>query len=288
MDSFAKLGDLQNQQKTLEDWYGSMSEQLQQEQLRLTLKFNEMKMKLLEQKKMYLQASQECIDNLSIGSDIGSTRMRSPPSRIPQRISSPKTQKRQSISHEKDSLNGSGSEFESASASQSEYTDSSSCLGERTADISLLSSKGYTEKPRKVHRNSEHIDHSKSDGRSTRRKSAKTDLKKRYVKQHGGKGLNSDGVSDKETSARSLLYHMEKSKIDPSSAVVGKRSSLQGSSTPVGTKVIEKGLADKQTSARSLLNDLENEVRDSVSLPCVSNKCIHSLKRRDTMCILTG
>ena len=287
MDSFAKLGDLQNQQKTLEDWYGSMSEQLQQEQLRLTLKFNELKMKLLEQKKMYLQASQECIDNLSIGSDIGGTRMRSPPSRIPQRITSPKSQKRQSTSHEKDSVNGSGSEFESPSASQSEYTDSSSCLGERTADISLISSKGYTEKPRKVHRNSEQVDHSKSDGRSTRRKSAKADLKKRYAKQHGGKGLNSDGVSDKETSARSLLYHLEKSKIDPSSTGVG-RISLQGSSTPVGKTASEKGLSDKQTSARSLLNDLENEVRDSVSPPCVSDKCIHSLKHHDTTSILTG
>lgn len=258
MDSFSKLGDLQNQQKTLEDWYGSMSEQLQQEQLRLSLKFNEMKMKLLEQKKVYLQASQDCIDSLSLGSSTqipASTKIKSPPSRIPQRISSSKTQRRHStakpvqttVRRRTDreilqerygiSLHGSESEVESGSASmaESDNTDGSSaqdCIVERTRGISPVRPKVYIEKQRKIHRSMEHIDH-----KSSRRRSTKTDLKQRDAKG-----------CDAEVTANI------------------------SSSTPVRQELNVIYLKDKQTSARSLLVDMENAVRDPVCLLCETEK----------------
>ncbi len=65
VESFSKLEDLQNQQKNLENWYQQMSEQLQLEQCRLSEKYDDMRVKILQRKQYFLQTSQEYIKNLS-------------------------------------------------------------------------------------------------------------------------------------------------------------------------------------------------------------------------------
>ena len=68
VETFSKLEGLKNQEKMLEGWYGSMSDQLEQEQRKLTEKFNEMRMKILQQKQYYLKTSQEYINSISSSS----------------------------------------------------------------------------------------------------------------------------------------------------------------------------------------------------------------------------
>jgi len=70
VETFTKLSDLKNQEKVLEEWYSTMSDQLQQEQMKLTDNFKDMKLKILQQKQHYLKASQEYINSLSNGSMI--------------------------------------------------------------------------------------------------------------------------------------------------------------------------------------------------------------------------
>ena len=70
LETFTKLSDLKNQEKVLEEWYSTMSDQLQQEQIKLKDNFKDMKLKILQQKQHYLKASQEYINNLSNGSMI--------------------------------------------------------------------------------------------------------------------------------------------------------------------------------------------------------------------------
>ncbi|XP_065065992.1 uncharacterized protein LOC135691918 [Rhopilema esculentum] len=70
VETFSKLEDLKNQEKMLEGWYGSMSDQLEQEQRKLTERFNEMRVKILQQKQYYLKTSQEYINNISSSSEM--------------------------------------------------------------------------------------------------------------------------------------------------------------------------------------------------------------------------
>ena len=68
--AFTKLSDLKNQEKVLEEWYSTMSGQLQEEQLKLKDNFEEMRLKILQQKRRYLKTSQQFISNLSSGSTV--------------------------------------------------------------------------------------------------------------------------------------------------------------------------------------------------------------------------
>ena len=67
IETFTKLDDLKSQEEVLEDWYNTMSDQLLQEQIKLKKNFQDMKLKILQQKQYYLKTSQEYINNLSSG-----------------------------------------------------------------------------------------------------------------------------------------------------------------------------------------------------------------------------
>lgn len=75
VESFTKLGDLKNQEKALDDWYSTMSDQLEQEQLKLKENFKEMKLKILQQKQYYLKTSQEYLNNFSNSSTLENSKL---------------------------------------------------------------------------------------------------------------------------------------------------------------------------------------------------------------------